>query len=109
MFDDFDTQVQCEEFYGFVPTDDDYMEDGIDTRLDDTQDGVVLDEDDALLDMVASRGPVTTFSPAWMLAGNSFEKTGLNSATKFKYLPHMCAYFLWCPLSSKVRLSRIDF
>ena len=51
MFDDFDTQVQCEELYDFVPTDDDYMEDGIDTRLDDTQDGVVLDdEDDALLD-----------------------------------------------------------
>jgi len=50
-FDDFDTQVQCEEVYDFVPTDDDYMEDGIDTRLDDTQDGVVLDdEDDALLD-----------------------------------------------------------
>ena len=25
-FDDFDTQVQCEEVYDFVPTDDDYME-----------------------------------------------------------------------------------
>ena len=51
-FDDFDTQVQCEELCDFAPIDDDYMEDGIDTRLDDTQDGVVLDDDDedALLD-----------------------------------------------------------
>ena len=46
MLDDFDTQIQCEELYDFVPTDEDYMEDGIDTRLDDTQDGVVFDDDD---------------------------------------------------------------
>ena len=56
-FDDFDSQVQCEEFYDFVPTDDDYMEDGIDTRLDDTQDGVVLDDEDE--DLIDAHGGVT--------------------------------------------------
>ena len=45
-YDDFDTQVQCEELLDLSPTDDDYMEDGIDTILDDTQDGVVIDDED---------------------------------------------------------------
>jgi len=57
MFDDFDTQVQCEELFDFTPTDDDYMEDGIDTRLDDTQDGVVLDDEDE--DLIDAHGGVT--------------------------------------------------
>ena len=45
MFDDFDTQVQCEELYDFVPNDDDYMEDGIDIRLDDEDGDTLLDAD----------------------------------------------------------------
>ena len=24
MYDDYDTQIQCEEFYGFEPSDEDY-------------------------------------------------------------------------------------
>jgi len=59
MFDDFDTQIQCEEIYDFEPTADDYedFDDDIDTVLDDTVNGVVLDDEDE--DLLDADGGVT--------------------------------------------------
>ena len=58
---------------------------------------------------VASQVQDLSCSQAWMLAGNSFEKTGLNSATKFKYLPHMCVNYLRVLRPAKVSPARIAF
>ena len=49
MFDDFDTEIQCEDFNDFVPTDDDY-EDFVpeeeDDLLHDPDDDLLMDEED---------------------------------------------------------------
>ena len=41
MFDDFDTEIQCEDFNDFVPTDDDYED-----FVPEEEDDLLMDEED---------------------------------------------------------------